>query len=173
MNSALLKRQPDIIVARLAPYFGATQSSCFPSNIAVPASLQELENKFKHLQGECEQLMTVISWKYSCKLTRQQRRKFAKLYRIPIWLLRWSWDIEITRAHSGWLINLRTYNRLSEDNPAYKAVLDGNVQELRDLFGCGRATPLDVLAYSFASGDVTLLQVSKILFFIILNRNCS
>ncbi|KAL2284391.1 hypothetical protein FJTKL_09086 [Diaporthe vaccinii] len=68
---------------------------------------------------------------------------YAARIQLPKWLSQKVWNINITRACSGWQGTLSTWNIVPRDSPGMICVRKGDLDGLIDLFDRGLASPQD------------------------------
>jgi hypothetical protein len=77
---------------------------------------------------------------------------------LPSFLSNKSWDIQISKACSGWNFGIRTYITLDENAEVFQTLKRGTLEDLLMLFKTGRATP-----YTKNPDGWTLLHVSTMI----------
>jgi hypothetical protein len=60
----------------------------------------------------------------------------------PKWLLRRSWEVQLSMAYSGWTFGIRSYVVLPQSSEVFQTLVHGTQDELFKLFREGRASPL-------------------------------
>ena len=75
----------------------------------------------------------------------------------PPWLLKKSWDLQVSMAYSGWKTCFRQYVMVPDDAEVIVVVEDGTFEKLLELFNDGAASP-----FSVDTEGRTLLHVSWI-----------
>ena len=138
------------------------QTTCTTPSPAVSLPLKESLSIEAHgSQDEREWLTTAQPRR------RKQQKEVITPHHVLKSIFKWAWDIEVSRSHSGWRVNLRTYNLIPHHSPAHEAIIEGNVQRLQELLGKGLASPFDVVVENKYRGafllHVTLLEVSHTL----------
>lgn len=145
-----MQLQPDIIVARISHTMHSIQ--CNKNTISTPSSTapNELSVTAPKSQPEIHgsqdiQIVSPLN-PHTTKISRTRMRKREELitrYRVPIWALKWAWDIELLRSRSGWTIRLNPTNLISYGSPVWKAISRNDLTSLRELFDRGQASISD------------------------------
>ncbi len=73
----------------------------------------------------------------------------------PHWLLKKSWELQVSIACSGWKASFRRYAVLPEDAEVFEVMHSGTLERLLELFSEGAASP-----FSVDRDGRTLLHVS-------------
>ena len=78
---------------------------------------------------------------------RRKRERIESIHRlhIPMWLLRLASEFELFRSRSGWTFNIRTFNYISRGSLICKAVVNQDVETIKDLFRTGKALVYDIV----------------------------
>ena len=182
MFRALLRLQPDIIIARLSQTATATTLMKFDSDqqqaalvdpqpaetIQPPAADKQVKRpcngswSFLSLFGSIEyrrgSYYTINKAQLGKSTTEQEREEVIAQYRAPAWLVNRAWRIQALKASSGWAFIPRTMNIVPKESKIFKYAWEGNIEGLRELLNRHEASPFDC--------DVcnrTALQVRKLL----------
>lgn len=69
--------------------------------------------------------------------------KIAVQYQSPSWLSSRVWEIQVTKATSGWTFRPRVYNVVPTGSPVFRYAKEGNPQGMQELFSRNEASPFD------------------------------
>lgn len=160
---ALVRSQPDIIVARLSCAIGSLQSPNAVTRGNVKASITDTSKAVEQTTLEFSSALdTQVSFSKVARAyetrTRQRkcREQFTARGRISLLLINKAWEFNVSRSMSGWICNLRIYSVIPWGSAALTCAVNDDVKGLQDLFDRGLASPLDV----FDTVGLSLLQVS-------------
>ena len=167
--SALTRVQPDIIVHKFTMLTARSQPSRV-NNLADP-SVNHGEAEEDHESQRSNQLITAP---ITQRRGRRQRKfvssylsglfsitsgSSGEFYRVaihsPPWLFRRWWDLQYSKANSGWQFNFRTYNIRPHNSQVFDVICTGSLEQLQHMFNMGLASPFDCDEYYW-----TLLHVS-------------
>ncbi|KAL9114818.1 MAG: hypothetical protein Q9187_007399, partial [Circinaria calcarea] len=157
---ALLQLQPDIIVSRISHTMNTIQnhnnvmnslSTTATNKLSVTASQSQIE-----VFGSQDVQVRPSGSQYNKQLSKRRVKKREELvarHRVPVWAMKWAWDIEFFRSRSGWTVRLNPINMIPRDSSVLEAIESGDLRALQKLFETGQASISDRTA-----DGVTLLQ---------------
>jgi len=159
-SRALVRSQPDIIIARLSCAIGSLQSSNVGIADNVRALITDTSNAVDHkLITALDTQVSVSKVANACE-TRTRRRthreQLTARRRISLSLINKAWEFNISRSMSGWTCNLRIYSVVPRGSAVHMCAEHDDVKGLQDLFDKGLASPFDVIDGT----KLSLLQVS-------------
>lgn len=157
---ALVRLQPDIIVARLSCAIGSLQSSNAVTTGNVKASITDTSKAVDQttlaLSSAVNTQVPFSKVAHARARQRKRREQFTARGRISLLLIHKAWELNVFRSMSGWTCNLRVYSVVPRGSAAHMCAIHDDVKGLRDLFDRRLASPLDVIDMT----ELSLLQVS-------------
>jgi hypothetical protein len=167
---ALLRLQPDIILARVSQAIASTtalssielesdqrKSSPAPSSRAMTSrhyysgslppqySLGSVGafNPFGILRYNTKQCSKYSHQKVDDSSGTGESREIMVWYRSPAWLVNRAWKFHARKAYNGWNFSIRQCNVTHSCSPVFYHAVTGNVKGLQELFDRRQASPFD------------------------------
>ena len=170
LSRALLRSQPDLIVARLSCISSHTNPSNVAAVSAAVRTIAELAPTIdpatasSSMSENIQVLSSTENHEGRARFRRSKRREqLVVRYRVPALFVNKAWEIEFFKSRAGWTCSLRTCNMVPQDSLAFHMVKIGDERGLQELFDQGHASPFDVTEYTNNQGmDLhrkSLLQV--------------
>lgn len=145
-NRWLIKRQPEIIVSRLAQSIKEAEPS--RTRDVVCTTTCSSQNKDSHKFTGKITYRTRTSLLFGSIIIHSTQNGGATRHDVefnpPNWLTQKGWSIITSRSYSGFNINLRTYNVVEHDAPVMRLAYLGDIPGLLDLFDRKLASPFDI-----------------------------
>ena len=147
----MIQQQPDIIIAHLTRRIDSLKPIQETTMTTTPSKY-----------NEPTRVQNPLTLTTNIDRTQRERRERAKrigCLNIPIQLINFAWEIELSRSRSGWNIYIRTSNYVPLDSPIFNAVGRRDIHTIKELFRRGEASVNDVVLYGSESDIVTLVMV--------------
>ncbi len=156
-HRALIKRQPDIIVERVA-FLMATQTQAIQpqrrdddlvgkpedaEDRPKPASEQRQPLREREVRAPRQRLPSAKSSFLGSFSFVSSTGAFAARIQSPVWLSRRALDVHYSASYSGWKIRLRPWTRQPASSEVFQFVEKNDIAGMQRLFESGEASPYD------------------------------